>query len=202
MFDLILDLQKIPLKIMGLGINRKVFNFQQSEGGFTAINSSRNTFFYLLFFGLLSVLILSGFLMLLQGEKMSMDLIIVGFIIQPIFGILGLRKFLWLLRGKEKLKIKKGKLTIEKTGTFWTRKKEFQLDDIKNVRSKYETESFLSQPKKFAENYLEIKELQRILLSFTIGEIEFEHKGNVVRLFNDLTDDEIKTVIENIKNYL
>ena len=112
MFDLILELQKILLKIMGLGINRKVFSLKESDGIFTAINSSRNTFFYLLFFGMLSVFIFSGFLMLMQGENITTGLIIVGFVIHPIFGVIGLRKFLWLLRGKEILKIGKEKLTI------------------------------------------------------------------------------------------
>lgn len=112
MFDLILKVQKLPLKIMGLGIRRKVFHIQESDAFVTIVNSSRNTFFYLFFFGLLSVFVFSGFLMLYQGINMTTGLLVVGFVIHPIFGVIGIRKFLWLLRGKEILRIKNEKLEL------------------------------------------------------------------------------------------
>lgn len=133
---------------------------------------------------------------------MFTGLIIIGFVIHPLFGIIGLRKFLWLVNGKEVLTIDNKKLTIQKKGTFWTRDKAYELKHIKDLKSKYETEIFLSQPKKFAENHLAIKELQRTFLFFTIGEIEFKYKYKKIKLFNDLEDEERDLIISEINNYL
>ncbi|WP_177229146.1 hypothetical protein [Pustulibacterium marinum] len=44
--------------------------------------------------------------------------------------------------------------------------------------------------------------MQRIFLSFTIGEVEFDYRGDVIRLFSDLTDDERELVEAKIQSYV
>ena len=210
MLDLIILVQKIIFKIIGFRINRKVFDFVENDAEFTATNSSRNTLFFILFFGgmTISSLYNLGKLIttLIKGKEISGKEIFIAFIFISIFifiGIISLRKLLWLLFGFEIITIKNGKMTIKKTGTFWTINREFKLKYIKNVRSKYANDYLLSfSSKKYVKHYIDMLELQKIFLYFTVGEIEFDYKRKRYRLFNDLDIEERSFLIEKIEFYI
>lgn len=199
---MIFDIQRALIKIMGFGIDRKVFRYEKKNSAFIAENTSRNSLFSLLFYGMLSICIFAGLLMVFSGEKMTAESIVMGFVVAPLLGILGLRKFLWMINGKEILRIGDGMLSIEKNGTFWTKKRVYKLSKIRKLKSKFETDTFLSMPKKFAENYLLIKEQNRVFLFFTVGEFQFNYLGSTIRVFSDLNDLERLEIIEEIKHYL
>ena len=207
MIDLIILFQKIILKIAGFRIKRKVFDFFENDEDFTAINSSRNTLFCILFFGVMAISSLYKLsqliTMLIQGKEIYGKEMVIYFIFIVIFGLIGLRKLLWLLFGFEILTIKNGKMTIEKTGAFWTKKREFKLKGIKNVRSKYANDYLLLfSSKKYVKHYIDMLELQKICLLFTVGEIEFDYQRKRYRLFNDLDIEERTFLIEKIKFYI
>jgi hypothetical protein len=197
--NLFLGFQRVIIGISNIGYNRKKFNYSTKKGIFTAENSSRNTFFFILFFGLLSLFIFSGFFMLVGTEEISIGLVIVGFIIHPFFGIIGFRKLLWLTNGMEILTINDTHLTVEKTGTFWVKTKKYSLPKIKNIKTKYETNEFLSNKENIAKNILLIKETQRIFTRFTIGEIQFEYNGKKIQLFNELNNNERNIITKELK---
>jgi len=210
MLDLIIFFQRIILKIFGFRINRKAFDIVENNEAFTAINSSRNTLFFILFFGLMAISSLYNLskliTILIKDEEISGKEIFISFIFIIIFviiGLISLRKLLWLLFGFEIMTIKNGKMTINKTGTFWVKKREFQLRGIKNIRSKYANDYLLLfSSKKYVKHYIDMMEMQRIFLYFTVGEIEFDYKRKRYRLFNDLDIEERVFLIEKIKFYI
>ncbi|MFV5698086.1 hypothetical protein ACM55H_06915 [Flavobacterium sp. ZT3R17] len=141
--------------------------------------------------------------MLIEENEVSLGLILVGFIIHPIFGILGLRKFLWLIRGKEIITIDNLNLKITKSGSFWIKDKIFEKKEIKNIRDKFEDELYSKDRSKwFNENMNSIKENQRIMLCFTIGEILFDYKFSKIKVFNCLNESERKVLIDELKKQI
>lgn len=191
------------MNILNFRIGKPKFNFYTENGIFYAENNSRKSFFSLLFFGMLSLFIFSGFFMLIDKKEVSLGLIVIGFVIHPIFGILGLRKFLWLIRGKEILTIDNVNLKITKSGSFWIKDEIFEKNKIKNIRDKFEDETYSKDRSEwFNENMNSIKESQRIMLYFTIGEILFDYKFSKIKVFNCLSENERKVLIDEIKKQI
>ena len=106
-----LALQRAQIKIFNFGLQRKIFEISTKKDNFKIINSSKNSFFILIFFGSCSLGLISSIEEIYKGEY-----IFAG--INIIIGIIGFRKLLWLLYGKEILTIEKTNLIIEKEGTL------------------------------------------------------------------------------------
>lgn len=191
------------LNILFFGIGKSSFNFYVQNAVFYAENNSRKTFFPLLFFGMQSLFIFSGIFLLIEEKEITLELILIGFIIYPIIGIIGLRKFLWLVRGKEIIILDKLNLKITKSGSFWIKDKIFETNEIRNIRDKFEDEMYSKVRSKWFKEYINyIKENQRVMLNFTIGEILFDYKFSKIRVFNCLNEDERKTLIEELKKQI
>ena len=191
------------MNVLNFRIGKSKFNFHSENGMFYAENSSRNSFFSLLFFGMLSLFIFSGIFMLNDIKEISIELILIGFLLHPIVGIIGLRKFLWLIRGKEILTIDSEYLKISKTGTFWIKDKIYRKKEIKNIRDKFNDEIYSKdRPKWYNEKMNSIKENQRLMLYFTIGEILFDYKFSKIKVFNCLNENERKTLIDEMKKQI
>ena len=100
--------------LLDFNIGKPKFKYYTENSIFYAENNSRKSFFAILFFGFMSVFIFSGVFLLINNKNISLDLILIGFIIHPIIGIYGLRKFLWLIRGKEIITLIRKKSLWEK----------------------------------------------------------------------------------------
>lgn len=189
--------------LLDFNIGKPKFKYYTENGIFYAENNSRKSFFALLFFGFMSIFIFSGFILLIIEKEINLELIVIGFIIHPIFGIFGLRKFLWLIRGKEIIKIDDEKMTICKTGTFWTKDKIFKKSEIKNIRDKFEDDDYNKAPFEFFNEYRNsIKEYNRGMIYLTIGEVLFDYKYSKVRVFSWLNKNERQILIVEMKKYI
>jgi hypothetical protein len=117
-----------------LGLNRKKFECISTKDKLFAINTSKNTFFALLFTLSASGQLFGG---LIEGftsqDKLGADFFIV-FSILFIVGLIGFRQFLWLINGRQEMIIENGKLTLYKKGIFWTTPKVYLLDKVNNIR--------------------------------------------------------------------
>jgi hypothetical protein len=189
--------------LLDITIGKPKFKYYSENRVFYAENNSRKSLFPLLFFGMMSIFIFSGFIFLIKEKEFNLELFLIGFIIHPIFGIIGLRKFLWLIRGKEIIKIDEEKMTISKSGTFWTKDKIFKKSEIKNIRDKFQDDNYNKTPFEFLNEYRNsIKEYNRGMIYLTIGEVLFDYKYSKVRVFNWLNKNERQILIVEMKKYL
>ena len=189
--------------LLDFNIGKPKFKYYTKNSIFYAENNSRKSFFAILFFGFMSVFIFSGVILLINNKNISLDLILIGFIIHPIIGIYGLRKFLWLIRGKEIITIDNENMKISKSGTFWTNDKVFKKSDIKNLRDKFEDDTYNKTQFDFFNEYRNsIKEYQRSMLYLTIGEILFDYKFSKIRVFNWLNQSQRKILLDEMKKHI
>ncbi|WP_420320344.1 hypothetical protein [Flagellimonas sp.] len=192
-----LNLQYQYSRIFTFGLNRKKFVCSPKNNGFFALNNSRNTFialgFTLFSCGLFFSGIIEGFV---NGNEITTEFIAVFFIIHPIVATIGLRQFLWLINGRQELRIENGKMTLTKKGTFLTKTQTFELKDVQNVRNEVQ-ESLLSTYDKTLRN---IALNRKLLFSHIMGEILFDYKGKKVKLFNELTENQKVELITEINN--
>jgi hypothetical protein len=160
-------------------------------------NNSRNTFialgFTLFSCGLFFSGIIEGFL---NGNEITTGFILVFFVAHPIIATIGLRQFLWLINGRQELRIENGKMTLTKKGTFLTKTQTFELDHVENIRNEIE-ENSLSTYDKILRN---IALNRKLLFSHIMGEILFDYKGKKVKLFNELTENQKTELITEINN--
>lgn len=191
------------LNILNFRIGKPNFKFYTENGIFYAENSSRKTFFSILFFGMLSFFILSGFVLIKDAKEISLELIIVGFVIHPIIGLVALRKLLWILRGRELITIDDKNLRITKSGSFWIKDKIFEKKEIKNIRDKFDDEIYSkNKPEWYNKRMNSIKENKRTILNFTIGEILFDYKISKIKVFNCLNKNERLVLIDQLKKQI
>ena len=189
--------------LLDFNIGKPKFKYYTENGIFYAENNSRKNFFALLFFGMLSFFIVSGLILLINEKEISLELIVIGFIIHPIVGIFGLRKFLWLIRGREIISIDGENMKISKSGTFWIKDKIFKKSDIKNLRDKFEDEDYNKTPFEFFNEYRNsIKEYNRGMIYLTIGEVLFDYKYSKVRVFSWLNKNERQILIVEMKKHI
>src|SRR5690606_26231000 len=99
-----------------------------------AENNSRNSFLAILFTFLLSLAVFSGVFELNNGATLTIPFILLYFIIFPIIGIFSFRQFLWLIKGKQKLIVNGTDLILKKEGIYFSKPRQFNLIDIRNVR--------------------------------------------------------------------
>lgn len=173
--------------------------FLPQKNGLFASNNSRNTFialgFTLFSCGLFFSGIIEGFI---NGNEITTELIVVFFLIHPIVAIIGLRQFLWLINGRQELRIENEKMTLTKKGTFLTKTRNFELEYVKNLRNET-NENELSLYDKVLWN---IALNRKLLFSHIIGEILFDYKGKKVKLFNELTENQKTELITEINNLI
>lgn len=189
--------------LLDFNIGKPKFKYYTENGVFYAENNSRKSFFALLFFGFMSIFIFSGLIVLINKKEMSLELILFGLITHTIVGIFGLRKFLWLIRGKEIITIDDDNIKISKIGTFWTNDKIFKKSDVKNLRDKSEDEIYIKTQFEFFNEYRNsIREHQRVMLYLTVGEILFDYKFSKIRVFNWLNQNERKILIDEMRKHI
>lgn len=184
-------------KLFIIGINRKRFELTSTGERLWAINNSRNTIWAFLFYGLGSMFFFTGIMELgnLNGN-ITTEFIIVFFIVHPVFAIISLRQFLWLVNGKQEMIVEDGNLTLRKRGTFFTSDKVYPLKSIKNIRKAVDEEQLLPVERV----RLRLSIFRKVFLRQIFGEILFEYQYNTIRVFNDLdNEDKEKLIAELLK---
>ncbi|MGX1927762.1 hypothetical protein [Flagellimonas sp. 2504JD4-2] len=182
-------------RVFIFGLNRKKFVCEAKKDGLFALNNSRNSFISLVFTLFSCGLFFSGFIeSYINGTEISPGFILIFFVVHPIVALIGLRQFLWLLRGRQELRIDNGKMTLTKRGTFLTKAKVFELAQVVNLRSAVDETSLSLFDKILLNGAL----YRKLLFSHIMGEILFDYKGKKVKLFNELTDAQKSELITEI----
>lgn len=182
-------------KLFILKINRKRFELIATNERLWAINNSRNTIFSILFFGFGSMFFFTGILELHNSNsKITTGFIIVFFIVHPIFALVSLRQFLWLVNGKQELTTENESLILRKRGTFFTSDKIYPIKSIKKIRKAVD-ENQLSDIEKVK---YKISIFQKMFYRQVFGEILFEYQYDTIRVFNDLEDQEKEELIAEL----
>ncbi len=192
----ILNLQYQYSKLFTLGLKRKKFTVRETESGIDAENNSRNTFITLLFTLFSCGLLFSGIIeAFINGNEITIEFVLVFWVVHVFVGLIGLRQFLWLVNGKHLLKIDNCVLTLDKSGTFLTRPTKFNLNEIERVSPTLNEEQMTLFDK--IQNNIRLN--HRLLFRHTYGQVTFEHKGKTIKIFSDLNQSEKKELIEMIE---
>ncbi|WP_298507139.1 hypothetical protein [uncultured Maribacter sp.] len=195
--DKSLNFQYLYSRIFTFGLNRKKFVCLPKSNSLFASNNSRNTFIALGFTLFSCGLFFSGIIeWFINGHKITTEFILVFFAAHPIVAAIGLRQFLWLINGRQELRIENGKMTLTKKGTFLTKTQTFELEHVENVRNEIQ-ENSLSLYDKTLRN---IALNRKLLFSHIMGEILFNYKGKKIKLFNELTENQKAELITEINN--
>jgi len=195
--DKALNFQYQYSRIFTFGLNRKKFVCLPKSNSLYASNNSKNTFLALGFTLFSCLLFFSGFIeWYTNGTKITTGFIIVFFVVHPIVATIGLRQFLWLINGRQDLRIENGKMTLTKKGTFLTKKQTFELEHVENVRNEIQDNSLSTYDKTLRNIALN----RKLLFSHIMGEIIFNYKGKKVKLFNELTENQKAELITEINN--
>ena len=118
--------------------------------------------------------------------KIKLDGISLTFIIATIsiVYIAFLQRFLWLLRGQEKVTIKNQELIIEKLGALLSNSETYKLEKIKSFT--LTKKNFIYS---FKKNHGE-----------RVGEIQFEYFGNFIKFGETLTQEEAVEIIKQLND--
>ena len=162
------------------------------------MNTSKNTFIALLFTFFSCGLLFSGLIEAMNGKnEITVDFVIVFFVIHFIVGLIGLRQFLWLINGRQEMTIENGSLTLAKRGTFIVKPKVYSLDVVKNIRQATDEDSLSL----FDKIQLNIGLNRKVLFGHIVGQILFDYNGKTVKVFNDLNKNERMTLINEMEKW-
>jgi hypothetical protein len=122
---------------------------------------------------------------LVIGET-KLDGISLTFIIAAIsiMYLVFLQRFLWLLRGQEKLTVNNQVLIIERLGALLSNSETYKLEKIK---------SFTLSKKNFIYSFKKNS-------GERVGEIQFEYFGNFIKFGETLTQEEAAEIIRQLNN--
>jgi hypothetical protein len=193
--DTILDFQYNYSKLFVWGFNRNKFEMESTQERLWAINNSKNTFIALLFTLIPSFFICSALIVpfTAKSEMPVFSAIVIG-LVQSLFGFIAFRQFLWLVNGWQELIIEKGNLILWKKGVFWTNKKIYPLNQIKDIRQAFD-EDQSSKVEKIQRNIIVCR---KILLTHIVGEVLFDYQFNEIKVFSELDCDEKRLLIDEI----
>jgi hypothetical protein len=187
----LLNIQYQFSRLFNIGLNRKKFEIISNSDNLFAFNTSKNTFFSLFFTLMLSGYLFAGFIEgYINKKEVTVQFVLIFF----IFGLIGLRQFLWLINGRQEMTIENRNLTLTKKGTFLTKPKIYNLDLVTNIRQAI-NEDNLSIIDKIKFN---IGLNQKVLLRHIMGEILFDYNGKTIKVFNDLDKNERVKLINEI----
>lgn len=190
----ILNFQNRVSRLFNLGFRRKKFEYKVSSDSFWAINTSKSSFFTILFTLFGSAHLVSGFIEYYNEEgKVQLDFY-VAFGILFIVGLICFRHFIWLVNGRQELLIQDNKLTLTKKGTFFTSPKTYDLDKVSNIRQYIDGEKLST----FERTQMNISLTRKVLFNHILGQILFDYFGKTVKVFNDLEESERKFIINEM----
>jgi len=193
--DTLLNFQYQYSRLFNFGLNRKKFECVATKDKLFAINTSKNTFLTLFFTLLVCGLLFTGLIeAFINKAEITIDFIIVFFVIHIIVGLVALRHFLWLINGRQELTIENGSLILTKKGTFLTRPKTYSLDLVTNIRQGVDEDTMLLVDK-IVDN---IGLTRKILFSHIIGQVLFDCKGETIKVFSDLDSSERTQLITEL----
>jgi len=197
MKETILNFQYQFSKLFNIGLNRKKFEIKKTEDKLYAMNTSKNTIIALLFTLFASCHLFSGLIVGLNSiEELGIEFY-TAFTFLFIIGIIGFRQFLWLANGRQELTIENRTLTLYKKGTFLTKPKKYDLDNVRNIRLSIDEEN-LSMFDKIQYN---IGLNRKVIFGHIIGQILFDYKGKTVKLFNELDKSERLRFLNEINKW-
>ena len=190
--------QRFIANLIFAKLKRKRFTSWNENEIFNAENPSRNTYFNVLFSGMMSCFILVSIFGMFTGEDYISNIVFL------ILGIIGLRQFLWITRGIEKIKIDGKNLYLTKEGSFLKKNTTYELKKISNVRAKIiKNEEEESEIKKHIQDMRKtLFENHRIFFGFATGEIFFKYGYETISLFSNINDSEKKLVVSEIEKRL
>jgi hypothetical protein len=183
-------------KLFNHGLNRKKFEIVKTNDRLFAINTSKNTFFALLFTLFVSGHLFSGFIIAATStDKLGADFYLV-FSLLFFVGLIGFRQFLWLVKGRQEMIIESGILTITKKGTFFTEPKTYSFDKVENIRQAFDEDN-LSLFDKTLQN---IGVNRKVIFGHIYGQILFDYNQQTIKVFCDLDKYERLKLIEEMNN--
>lgn len=193
----LLYLQYQYSKLFTRGFNRKKFECISTTEKLYAMNTSKNTFIALIFTLFSCGLLFTGIIEYTTNHRtLTTAFVLIFFIIHPLIGVLGLRQFLWLVNGRQELRIEHGKLTLSKKGTFLTKSHVYELALITTVKQAID-EDDLSLFEKIRYN---IALNRRVIFGHVLGQVLFSYNGQTVKLFSDLDKAEKIKLITAIED--
>ena len=126
---LIVDCQKVIMSNSRL--KRKEFTYRYEDQKFIVENPSDNTHIAIIITGITSFLIFPA---IYQIFARKIDFFACATLLAV--GLFGLRQFLWLIKGIEKIEIDKENLTIKREGSFLKKSNTYELRKIKSLKAK------------------------------------------------------------------
>ncbi len=194
LFEGILRIQYFQFKIINFDFRQKKFVFGYNDAGeLYAINSIRNNIFSLIFYG--GILCLP-FNLIFVNKLEEVIAFVVLYV--PVFAFC-LRKFLWLIRGYERITISSTSIIHEFVGSFWMKTQIYKYVKIKDI--------WYSPQLHFEDSFDELKFkvflqqsiLSRIFFYRTVGALYLTHiNKNKIRIFSKLSFTEKEFLFNEI----
>ncbi|MGG9963183.1 hypothetical protein [Ferruginibacter sp. SUN106] len=181
-------------KLFNIGLRKKRFEIVSTSDSLYASNTSRSTFFAIIFTLFGSCHLVTGFIEYYTAKgQVEIDFFI-AFGILFLIGLLCFRQFLWFVFGKQELTIQNGQLTLQKKGTFFVKPHYYLVENITNVRQGI-NEEHLTELEKIQLN---ISLNRKVLFIQIFGQVLFDYNGKKIKIFNDLKQEERIQLIQEI----
>jgi uncharacterized membrane protein YhaH (DUF805 family) len=182
--------------VFNFGLNRKKFECIATGDKLFAVNNSRNTIIALLFTFCACAFLFTGIAQTFNRQhEISIEFIIVFFVIHPVIGLMGLKQFLWLINGRQEMTIENGKLILEKKGTFWTKPKIYSVDRVTNIREGIDEQTLSLKDKIRYNSRLN----RKVIFGHVTGQVLFNYQYDEIKVFSDLDKNEKTFLIDEIK---
>ncbi|WP_420287270.1 hypothetical protein VT569_04975 [Flavobacterium psychrophilum] len=194
LLKILMNYQKASMRNSKL--NRVKLAYWYENENFIVENPSKNTYSAILISGILSIFIFVAFFSLFTAK---IDFI--SFIILLIFGVYGLRQFLWLINGIEKIEIDKENLYVKRTGSFLKKSSTYQLKKIKSVKAKTKN---IQGKTEIEKHILEIQESfhenHSVFFGYHSDDIFFKYGFETISILNDLNNEQKELIISEIES--
>lgn len=203
MFQIIEGFQRLIYGILLIGYDRGSFHYESTIDKFFARDFSRNTYFTILFFGVMAVAPIVSLLNIIQLSNISNIELVTLIILYLLISLIGIRKFLWLINGKESILIEGDNLIHIRSGTFLIKKRVYELSLIDNISNVTGFNSYLGYKQEEIPNEIwrgleKQKLIKAIFWRFTIGQISFSYRSQKIKLFNKLDQSQIDLIIREL----
>lgn len=198
LFEDILRIQYFQFKIVNFDVRQKKFVFGYNDTGeLFAINSSRNNVFSLIFYG--GILCLSFNLIFVN----KLEEVVAFVVLYVPVSVFCLRKFLWLIRGYERITISSTSIIHEFVGSFWMKTQIYKyakINDIWYIPQIHFDDSFDDLKFKL---FLQQSIFSRIFYSRTVGALYLTHiNKRKIHIFSKLSFSEKEFLFNEINKRL
>jgi hypothetical protein len=124
-------------------------------------------------------------------------------VIFVLIGIISLRKFLWLINGREILRIEEDKLILVNKGTFFVGMQVITKDRVKEFKPTYETKLHEGVKKQIVMERNRLSKKNQVFSEFNGGgEITILLKNyDDLQVLSNISEGEMKEVLESLREW-